>query len=400
MKKPHIAIGIAAAVLSSALVAGIAESYTTFCLPGWPNQTGIYRDNSTSFPSSAGTVTAIRAALQAGADEWTNRGNSRFHWNYDGTSTQTSIMASDSRTVLFFANSTSGNALAVCVCRGSTVIGSDIRFYNWDWHTNGSDWDIRAVATHELGHALGLGHSGTSGATMQSFYFGIGGRSIEADDRAGILAIYGSSVPAPTIGSVNPPTSYQRGGDLVVVTGTNFQTGMTCTIGGQDAPVVSVDSSTTATVSVPPSTTLGARNVTVSNSAGSATLQNGLTYQVNPYEVLFWGGAAQPGTAMQLRITGPPNADWGVARSRGAGPYQATPSLTICLGPPEVTPVNLIAKSFGGGFAPNLDEFGVFDVHTTMYSDLPPGTQMHVQAVIKVGPTLTATNKLQITVQP
>ena len=58
--------------------------------------------------------------------------------------------------------------------------------------------DIQGVATHELGHALGLDHSGDLDATMVGFLHltGVHFRSIENDDRAGIQALYGARAPA------------------------------------------------------------------------------------------------------------------------------------------------------------------------------------------------------------
>ncbi|MFN0009077.1 MAG: matrixin family metalloprotease [Planctomycetota bacterium] len=79
--------------------------------------------------------------------------------------------------------------------------------------------DIQGVATHELGHALGLGHSGDLDATMISFLVetGVHFRSIEADDIAGVQAIYGARSPGkPRV------SSYEVQGSSLTVRGSGF----------------------------------------------------------------------------------------------------------------------------------------------------------------------------------
>ncbi|HEV8111329.1 MAG TPA: matrixin family metalloprotease [Planctomycetota bacterium] len=82
--------------------------------------------------------------------------------------------------------------------------------------------DIQGVATHELGHALGLAHSADITATMVSFlvHNGIPFRSIEADDIAGIQALYGPRAPdKPHVGT------YELGAGVVTVRGHGFSAG-------------------------------------------------------------------------------------------------------------------------------------------------------------------------------
>ena len=56
------------------------------------------------------------------------------------------------------------------------------------------DFDFYTVALHELGHSLGLDHSSVVGSVMEQLYGGAR-RTLNADDIAGIQALYG--IPAP-----------------------------------------------------------------------------------------------------------------------------------------------------------------------------------------------------------
>ncbi len=63
------------------------------------------------------------------------------------------------------------------------------------------DYDFHTIALHEIGHALGLGHSSDSTSVMSSAYRG-SRRTLQSDDIAGIQALYGLPVPEP--GGVSP----------------------------------------------------------------------------------------------------------------------------------------------------------------------------------------------------
>ena len=59
---------------------------------------------------------------------------------------------------------------------------------------------IEDIATHEFGHALGLGHSTTTGATMYPSVSDLQQepRSLHADDIAGVLSLYPPAGPPPS----------------------------------------------------------------------------------------------------------------------------------------------------------------------------------------------------------
>lgn len=105
--------------------------------------------------------------------------------------------------------------------------GWRIFFYSsWEWHdgpgsipATGNSFDLQAVACHEYGHCLGLGHTSVPGSTMEPAISsgGTSTRSIENDDIGGVQALYGvKSATKPHI------SGYSGGGAPLVITGTNL----------------------------------------------------------------------------------------------------------------------------------------------------------------------------------
>src|SRR5882724_13255668 len=83
---------------------------------------------------------------------------------------------------------------------------------------------------------------------------------------------------APTVGSVSPSSGTTAGGTAVTITGTNFVTGATVTLGGTAATNVVVVSASQMTATTP-AHAAGAVNVVVTNpDTQNGTLTNGFTY--------------------------------------------------------------------------------------------------------------------------
>lgn len=108
----------------------------------------------------------------------------------------------------------SGSTLAVTCTwySGSTAVEFDMEFDpDWNWTTGSSiTVDLESVATHEFGHALGLGHSSFSSAVMYASYsVGTNKRTPTQDDIDGVIAKYGAaggSSPTNTPQPTNTPT--------------------------------------------------------------------------------------------------------------------------------------------------------------------------------------------------
>lgn len=76
----------------------------------------------------------------------------------------------------------------------TTSIAGDIFFNTAQPWAIGSTFDIETVALHEIGHALGMGHSAIESAVMYADYNGVK-NSLTSDDIAGIQSIYGVRQP-------------------------------------------------------------------------------------------------------------------------------------------------------------------------------------------------------------
>jgi hypothetical protein len=79
---------------------------------------------------------------------------------------------------------------------GGTNAGDIILNAGAAWKIN-SDYDLETVVIHELGHALGMGHSAISAAVMSAYYTGVK-QTLTSDDIAGIDSIYGAVPPSPS----------------------------------------------------------------------------------------------------------------------------------------------------------------------------------------------------------
>ena len=80
---------------------------------------------------------------------------------------------------------------------GGSDAGDILLNTNQSWHNN-SDYDLETVLIHEIGHALGLGHSTDINAAMYPYYGGVE-QSPNTDDVAGVQTIWGPRQEDPFV---------------------------------------------------------------------------------------------------------------------------------------------------------------------------------------------------------
>ena len=172
----------------------------------WPSMPVKFKIHNSSPPgvSSAAAQKAVRASYEA----WARPDCSYFLYQDLGTTGQPKAMYGDKLNTHVFPSawptSSSQSALAITRVFWDDATGhmtdADI-LYNpkYKWSTTGAKdaFDLQSVATHEIGHQLGLGHSKSTSATM---YRALGKgntsfRSLSLDDITGLCALYSNGKP-------------------------------------------------------------------------------------------------------------------------------------------------------------------------------------------------------------
>jgi hypothetical protein len=178
-----------------------------------------------------------------------------------------------------------------------------------------------------------------------------------------------TSASSPTVGSVSPATGPTGGGTGITITGANFVTGATVTLGSTAATNVVVASATQITATTP-AHAAGAVTVTVTNpDTQSSGLANGFTYNAAPgvSSVAPSGGSVAGGTAITITgtnfVSGATVTLGGTAATNVVGvsatqitattPAHAAGAVTVTVTNPD-TQSNSLANGFTYAPAPGV----------------------------------------------
>jgi hypothetical protein len=163
-------------------------------------------------PAGAPGFLQLQDDMQAAMDAWSNAGGA-LHLTYGGTTTGCGVQQADGINTISF-NNCDGYFVASQGCSGLLAVSGIVRYIPSQTKNIGGTMfakavesnmsfnpyalcnftnrcQIQEVATHEMGHAIGLGHSTDLSATMYPYaHFDNRCASLTPDDTNGVTSIY------------------------------------------------------------------------------------------------------------------------------------------------------------------------------------------------------------------
>ncbi len=229
-----------------------ARSYTfqytsSSLLTRWPTNT-ITVAFSTSLSNPGGNIkpgTDVVNTVRRALARWSQAANIQFVETQTGLQSVSASGNGDGVSLITIADTPENRAFVSGTTPGRTRVFSNAsgaiteadvvinptlsggNGYGFSLDATSDTYDLEATFTHEIGHLLGLDHSGVIGATMQPrqgrnfFTAALTMRTLEDDDLAGVRALYGQRT-AQAVGTLRGQVNYGAGAH---VWAENLQTG-------------------------------------------------------------------------------------------------------------------------------------------------------------------------------
>ena len=326
-------------------------------------------------PSSGSYVVGSNVAVQIRADSKTDLVNAvQASLTYDAAKLQYVSIAEGTAFPTVAATST-GTSGVIRLAR-ATLPGAEV-----------SGSNLVATVTFKV-----LGNTGTTNVSFDSAFSYI----VRSSDNADVLgttngAAFTMRLPAPTISAVSPTSGSTVGGTAITITGTNFVSGATVSVGDTAANNVSVVNATTITATAP-AHAAGVVSVAVSNpDSQSATKSSAFTYiapnptltSVSPSTGLTTGGTSV--TITGTNLTTPAAVTIGGTAATNDTLVSST-QITATT-PAHTAGVVSVVVTFGGGSdAVTLNNAFTYTVPAPTVSTLSP-----TSGLISGGTTVTIT---------
>jgi len=174
-------------------------------------------------------------------------------------------------------------------------VAGDVSFNTTKTFNINTTYDLFTVAAHEIGHAIGLGHSNLSNAEMFATYNGTK-PALTADDISSVQGVYDGARTPDQYDAVAANDSFATATPVTITNLTALQTGL--------------DITTTSDVDyytfTAPAGTTGTLKVTVQTAGLSLLRQSATLYASNETTVLgsASAGSSYDGTTQTITITG------------------------------------------------------------------------------------------------